>query len=137
MAQGQEEPPRGDAAGFPNGGLLGGNPFGPSPEERDKAKRDADDWTYRPRNVDKFLRKALGLAREGKYEEALAWAEGAVRCDPEYVKAHMARGRMYLALKRYRRAIQDLDFVLQREPDRKELYVHRGFAASYKRRMES
>ena len=68
MAQAQEEPPPGAVGGFPNGGFLGGNPFGPSPEEREKAKRDADDWSYRPRNADKYLRAALSCFRDEKFE---------------------------------------------------------------------
>src|SRR5947208_2921582 len=50
-AQSQEVSPPGAATGLPNGGFLAGNPFGPSPEERDKAKGDADVWSYRPRNA--------------------------------------------------------------------------------------
>src|SRR4051794_12331445 len=71
LVQAQEEPRPTAPGGFPNGGFLGGNPFGPSLEEREKRKQNTGDWSYRPRNVDKYLSEAASWARRGNYETAL------------------------------------------------------------------
>jgi hypothetical protein len=43
---------------------MGENPFGPSPKARESEKRDADDWSYRPRNAEKYLREDWGTLRD-------------------------------------------------------------------------
>jgi tetratricopeptide (TPR) repeat protein len=56
-----------------------------------------------------------------KYEEVIKDSIDALRLDPNFLKAHHRRGKAYMALKRYDLAIYDLEKILEKEPQSKDI----------------
>lgn len=74
------------------------------------------------------MRMGQLLAREGRYAEALPVFEGGIALFPGDVDLRYERGVVFKETGRFTRAIADLDFCIQQEPDFGRAYYHRGDA---------
>ena len=68
------------------------------------------------------------LKREGRFEEAIAQYNEAIRLEPQDAQAHNNRGTTYLRLGQVERAIQDLDEAIRIDPQYAQPYSNRGVA---------
>jgi tetratricopeptide (TPR) repeat protein len=81
------------------------------------------------RLVDVYYRWALEDVDDEAWEEAINSFTQAIRLRPNFVKAYMGRGEVYLLLKRYPEAIADFGQVISLQPTKaKEAYYKRGLA---------
>jgi len=48
-------------------------------------------------------------------------ANAALAIDSKYLKAYHRRGKAYFELRKYESAIKDFQFILEREPDNKDI----------------
>ena len=55
------------------------------------------------------------------YKKALEDSETAIRMKPDYLKAYHRRGKALAALEQYEAAIKDFQFLLEKEPNNKEI----------------
>ncbi len=62
----------------------------------------------------------------GRYEEAIADYDEAIRLRPDYVKAYNYRGAVYADHSRYEEAIANFDEATRLRPDLPEAYFIRG-----------
>src|SRR6185295_14276800 len=63
------------------------------------------------------LDAAIDLSNEGKWKQALKAFDGLVKANPDEMQPRFERAMVLLNLDRDRDAINDLEYVLQREPD--------------------
>lgn len=67
----------------------------------------------------------LQLSRTGKFEEAVSAFNIAIESNPKYMY-FFHRGKAYIKLKRYEKAIADFTAVINLNPNAAEAYFHRG-----------
>ena len=75
-----------------------------------------------PSHVPAMLQLAFHLIKEGRYEEALPYAESAVKAEPEFFAAHNALGRVYLELDKTDAAIKELETAARLAPNSVQTY---------------
>jgi tetratricopeptide (TPR) repeat protein len=78
------------------------------------------------------LERGLILQELGRYEEALAACDRALRLRPDRADIHRLRGVVLVGLKRYDEAIQSFDICLSRGTPSAALYEARGLALSWR-----
>jgi tetratricopeptide (TPR) repeat protein len=84
-----------------------------------------------PSHVPAMLQLAFHLMKEGRYEEALPHAEGAVQAEPDFFAAHNALGRVLLELGQTDRAIAELEKAARLAPNSVQTYF--SLARAYQR----
>ena len=84
-----------------------------------------------PSHVPAMLQLAFQLITEGRYEEALPYAENAVKADPEFFAVHNALGRVLLELGQTDRAITELERAARLAPNSVQTYF--SLARAYQR----
>ncbi|HYN04459.1 MAG TPA: tetratricopeptide repeat protein [Vicinamibacteria bacterium] len=73
--------------------------------------------TMQPSHVPAMLQLAFHLLKEGRYEEALPYAESAVKAQPDFFAAHNALGRGLLETGETERAITALETAARLAPN--------------------
>ena len=81
-----------------------------------------------PASAEQLLRSANEYFRQGKYEEALADYNEAIRIDPQDALAYYNRGTTKGALDRHQEAIHDFDQAIRLKPQEALAYDNRGTA---------
>jgi tetratricopeptide (TPR) repeat protein len=84
-----------------------------------------------PTHVPAMLQLAFHLMKEGRYEEALPYAENAVKAEPGFFAAHNALGRVLLDLDQTPRAITELETAARLAPNSVQTYF--SLARAYQR----
>lgn len=84
-----------------------------------------------PSHVPAMLQLAFQMIKEGRYEEALPYAENAVKAEPEFFAAHNALGRVLLELGQTDRAIAELERAARIAPNSVQTYF--ALARAYQR----
>ena len=74
------------------------------------------------------FRDGTDLQRQGKFEEAIAKYDEAVRLEPNFVNAYINRGLAYLGLDQYRRGVEDFDEAIRVDPSSAPAYGNRAMA---------
>jgi tetratricopeptide (TPR) repeat protein len=87
--------------------------------------------TMQPTHVPAMLQLAFHLIKEGRYEEALPYAENAVKTDPEFFATHNALGRTLLELDQVDRSITELETAAKLAPNSVQTYF--ALARAYQR----
>ena len=82
-------------------------------------------------HVPAMLQIALQMIKEGRYEDALPYAEKAVQTDPQLFAARNALGRALLELGEVDRAVTELKIGAELAPDSPQMYFH--LARAYQR----
>ncbi len=72
----------------------------------------------------------------GRYEEALAAYEQAIRLDPNYAFAHWGKGNVLRDLKRYEEALAACDRAILLGANHASVYYNKGNALSYLKRYD-
>lgn len=73
--------------------------------------------SMQPSHVPAMLQLAFHLMKEGRHEEALPYAESAVKVEPDFFAAHNALGRALLELGETNRAITELETAARLAPN--------------------
>jgi len=76
--------------------------------------------------VKDLLNQARAASRDGKNQEAIAFATKAIEADPKNGNSYYIRGQFYEMTREHEKAIADYDQVLQLDPRAPEVYQHRG-----------
>ena len=84
-----------------------------------------------PSHVPAMLQLAFHLMKEGRYEEALPYAENAVTAEPDFFAAHNALGRVLLELGQTDRSIAELEKAAKLAPNSVQTYF--SLARAYQR----
>lgn len=87
--------------------------------------------SMQPSHVPAMLQLAFHLMKEGRYEEALPYAESAVAAEPDFFAGHNALGRVLLELGETDRAITELEKAAQLAPNSVQTYF--SLARAYQR----
>lgn len=74
-----------------------------------------------------IMNKAAKLANQGRFEEALQYAERAVQIDPNYDVAYLSKIHNLRRLRRYDEALQTCNEALTVFPDHVKVLYYRGF----------
>ena len=64
----------------------------------------------------------------GEKTKALDAFNDALRLNPQFVQAYVARGKLYAEMGQYESALVDLNFALRLQPTHAEAFAYRGFA---------
>jgi predicted Zn-dependent protease len=78
-----------------------------------------------------MLQLAFHLMKEGRYEEALPYAEGAVAAEPDFFAARNALGRVLLELGQIDRSILELEKAARLAPNSVQTWF--ALARAYQR----
>lgn len=78
------------------------------------------------KSADELRRQATQAAREGKRDDALRLAGEAIAAAPNDAEGYALRAGLYVAADDHRRAIADLDRLLQIDPNRADAFDQRG-----------
>jgi predicted Zn-dependent protease len=84
-----------------------------------------------PSHVPAMLQLAFQLIKEGRYEDALPYAESAVLADPTHFATHNALGRVLLELDQTDRAIAELEKSAELAPNSVQTWF--ALARAYQR----
>jgi tetratricopeptide (TPR) repeat protein len=84
-----------------------------------------------PSHVPAMLQLAFHLMKEGRYDEALPYAESAVAAEPDFFAAHNAQGRVLLELGQTDRAIAALEKAATLAPNSVQTWF--ALARAYQR----
>jgi len=87
--------------------------------------------SMQPSHVPAMLQLAFHLMKEGRYEEALPYAESAVAAQPDFFAAHNALGRVLLELGQTDRSIAELETAARLAPNSVQTYF--SLARAYQR----
>jgi len=100
------------------------NPF----EGMNKLKELVRD-ILRPKEIGaiEIFNKAAKLADQGKFEEALQYAERAIQIDPDFDPAYLSKIRNLRRLRRYEEALKTCNEALTIFPEHTKLLYYRGF----------
>lgn len=113
------------------GGLLGDNPFQAHPSKKAAKNSEEDEWSLDPSHAEEYAEAGWNCLSEHAGEEAnsraLAYFVHSVMCNPLSVEARRGCGLAFMALHRYEEALGAFDYVIDKEPDRRELYPRRAF----------
>lgn len=64
----------------------------------------------------------------GQREQALESFNDALRLNPQFVQAYIARGKLYAEMGQHESALVDLNFALRLQPTHAEAFAYRGYA---------
>ncbi len=70
--------------------------------------------------------RGIALAKEGRYEEAIAWFSRAIQRDPVFADACHNRALVYVAIGNFGQAVSDFGGVIRIDPQGVEGYESRG-----------
>ena len=70
----------------------------------------------------------LILQAQGRLAEAIAKYDSALRLAPDFALAYTNRGRAYIVLRQYDKAVEDLDLAIRLDPDNAIAHSNRGLA---------
>jgi lipoprotein NlpI len=76
--------------------------------------------------ISDLLNQARAASRNGKNEEAIAFATKAIEANPKNGNSYYIRGQYYEMTREHAKAIADYDQVLQLDSSAPEVYQHRG-----------
>ena len=79
--------------------------------------------------AEEYYRSGVDLREQGRLEEAIAAYGEVVRLNPQISAAYAVynnRGRSYMELRQYKRAIQDLDEAIRLNPQYAAAYNNQG-----------
>ncbi len=79
---------------------------------------------------DRLLEAEECLANR-KYDDALEFFALAIAYDHSSIRAHLGRARAFMMQSRYKTAIEDVDFIIDRDPDHLEALQIRAFCSLY------
>ena len=68
-----------------------------------------------------FCNRALAWLKKKQYNKCIIDCDTAIAINPDYVKAFHRRGKAYMAMKNYEKAIPDFVFIMSNEPKNKEV----------------
>jgi tetratricopeptide (TPR) repeat protein len=92
-------------------------------------------------NAKRFYEDGVAAATESQWNEALDYFNKAIAVKSNYPDAYRSRGRVFIALKRYKEAISDFNKAISDSPSDEELYYFMGTAqlsgGMYKEATES
>jgi tetratricopeptide (TPR) repeat protein len=112
-------------------GFLGENPFKSDQSKKEDKTHKADEWSLDPSHAEDYAAEGWSLLSEREDREAnskaLAYFVHSVMCDPLNTDARRGCGLAFMALHRYEEALGAFDYVLGKEPDRREIYPRRAF----------
>ncbi len=74
-----------------------------------------------------LMNRGINLKRAGRYDEAMADYEAALKLIPELAEVFVNRGVVYAHLKQYERAIEDFDRAIFLDPEFAIAYRNRGY----------
>jgi tetratricopeptide (TPR) repeat protein len=117
--------------GTPSSGLgealerhLGVFPPAPHADPGDRTKPD------KTQVKDRLLEAEECLANRN-YGDALELFALAIAYDHNSIRAHLGRARAFMMQARYKTAIEDVDFIIDRDPDHREALQIRAFCSLY------
>ena len=79
-------------------------------------------------DAEAYHNRGVAHAELGRYAEAIAEYDEAIRLRPDYAKAYFGRGNARARLGRHAEAIADYDEAIRLQPDLAEAYYNRGLA---------
>ena len=68
-----------------------------------------------------YSNRAMAYLKLKSYQQVLDDSNAALRIDPKYLKAYHRRGKAYFELRKYELAIKDFQYILEKEPDNKDI----------------
>ena len=68
-----------------------------------------------------YANRAMAYLKMKNYKAVIADAEKAINLKPGYLKAYHRRGKAYAALNKYEEAIKDFQYILEEEPENKDV----------------
>ena len=68
-----------------------------------------------------YANRAMAYLKLKEYKNVIDDASKAIEIKPGYLKAYHRRGKAYSALAKYELAIKDFQFILEEEPDNKDV----------------
>jgi tetratricopeptide (TPR) repeat protein len=68
-----------------------------------------------------YANRAMAYLKLKEFKKVVEDADMAIKLKPGYLKAYHRRGKAYVALNKYEMAIKDFRFILEHEPDNKEV----------------
>ncbi|NES69991.1 MAG: tetratricopeptide repeat protein [Okeania sp. SIO2D1] len=77
-------------------------------------------------DAESYFEKAVKHYNEGKYEEAIADFNQAIRLNPKYAKAYNGRGLVYTLLEKNEKALADYNQAIRLNPKYAQAYNNRG-----------
>ncbi len=89
-----------------------------------------------PSPAEQLVEKATALWRAGRYGEAIALCDEALKLDPNFAPAFLRRGAAKSDLGRFEEAIKDYDEAMRLKPDYATAYYNRGLAKYNLRQLE-
>jgi Flp pilus assembly protein TadD len=83
-------------------------------------------------DADELLNQGITFAKEGQYDQAIAYFDKAIEINPRGAEAFGSRGFAYVAKDRYDKAISDFNKAFELNAGGAELYNSRGVAFHHK-----
>jgi tetratricopeptide (TPR) repeat protein len=83
---------------------------------------------FSQQTAEDFLTKGIGLAEQGKYDEAIKAFDEAIRLNPSDAMAWNNKGLALYAQGKYDEAIKSYDEVIRLKPDYAEAWYNKGLA---------
>ncbi len=68
-----------------------------------------------------YSNRAMAYLKLKNYNQVVDDANAALKIDSKYLKAYHRRGKAYFELRKYEQAIKDFQYILEREPDNKDI----------------
>lgn len=68
-----------------------------------------------------YANRAMAFLKQKCYRQAADDATKAIELKPGYLKAHHRRGKAYLSLNKFEEAIKDFQYILENEPENKDV----------------
>lgn len=68
-----------------------------------------------------YANRAMAYLKQKCYRQAAEDATKAIELKPGYLKAHHRRGKAYLSLNKFEEAIKDFQYILENEPENKDV----------------
>lgn len=68
-----------------------------------------------------YANRAMAYLKQKIYKNAVEDATKAIELKPGYLKAHHRRGKALTGLDRFEEAIKDFQYILEEEPDNKDV----------------
>ena len=68
-----------------------------------------------------WANRSMAYLKQKLYKNAMDDATKAIKLKPGYLKAHHRRGKALVGMKFYEKAIKDFQYILEEEPDNKDV----------------
>ena len=98
-----------------------GNEFMRAKEYEEAIKCYGKAIDLNPDEAATYSNRAMAYLKMKVYPKVIEDANKAIELDPHYVKAYHRRGKAYLASKKYELAIPDFQFILEKNPQEKDI----------------